>query len=515
MFSEKNIIVTIGDFGVVVALYDGDEVKNKFFLDDLTDAAKTELKDFFAKNESSHIYILLDTIDQSYKKKIYPSVTKGDLSRIIKRDMNSDGDKDSMKNYFILNAKKPSEKKVQVNHRWECMFISASNSPTITKWIEFLLELPNRLVGIYMLPIEAFSLFTEVKNQIKLRSKVQNKKNDLYCLIIQNKVSGTRQMVFSELGLIFTRVVTYDFKQKDFLEKYEQDIYSTFEYLKRLFPDLLMSELDIVNVFPDETLEMIKGLHNVELNPINFNPSQLAIEAGQNKVLSLDSHFCDLLISKIFSEKKKILKFSTPKINVLDKFFLILKLSKYLSMLLAALIGAAFLTSLFIKHQSNESIKLAEIAKNSSSQNYEELKNAALNDSKESGIDKNISVERIMDFGKVEEVLGSVGVNFVESYVKLKFLKDFNVKLSLFSYSLLSFSDKSPSKNTSYKINFNGDLFNKSGDIEDLFREFDILTNEVKRNMEKQKVSYAELPRNIDFNKKYYNFPIDFSVTKN
>jgi hypothetical protein len=80
---------------------------------------------------------------------------------------------------------------------------------------------------------------------------------------------------------------------------------------------------------------------------------------------------------------------------------------------------------------------------------------------------------------------------------------------------LLSFSDKSPSKNTSYKINFNGDLFNKSGDIEDLFREFDILTNEVKRNMEKQKVSYAELPRNIDFNKKYYNFPIDFSVTKN
>ena len=362
MFSEKNIIVTIGDFGAVVALFDGDEVKNKFFLDDLTDAAKTELKDFFAKNESSHIYVLLDTIDQSYKKKIYPSVRKADLARIIKRDMNSDGDKDSMKNYFILNAKKPSEKKVQANHRWECMFISASNSPTITKWVEFLLELPNRLVGIYMLPIETFSLFTEIKNQIKLRSKVQNKKNDLYCLIIQNKVSGTRQMVFSERGLIFTRVVTYDFKQKDFLEKYEQDIYSTFEYLKRLFPDLLMSELDIVNVFPDETLEMIKGLHNVELNPINYNPSQLALEAGQGKVLSLDSHFCDLLISKIFSEKKKILKFSTPKINVLDKFFLILKLSKYLNMALIALICAAILTSLFFKHKSSESIKLAEIA---------------------------------------------------------------------------------------------------------------------------------------------------------
>lgn len=500
---------------MVVALYDGDEVRNKFFLDDLTDAAKTELKDFFEKNKSSDIYILLDTVDQSYKKKIYPSVRKADLARIIKRDMNSDGDKDSMKNYFIINAKKPSDKKAQVNHRWECMFVSSSNSPTITKWVEFLLELPNRLVGIYMLPIEVFSLFSEVKNQIKLRSKVQNKKNDLYCLIMQNKVSGTRQMVFSEHGLIFTRVVTYDFKQKDFLEKYEQDIYSTFEYLKRLFPDLLMSEIDIVNVFPDEILEMMKGVHNVELNPINYNPSQLALEAGQKKVLSSDSHFCDLLISKIFSEKKKILKFSTPKINVLDKFFLILKISKYLNIAFVALICVAIFTSLLIKHRSDELIKSFEIVKNSSSQNYEELKNKALNDSKESGIDKSISVERIMDFGKVEEVLGSIGTNFVESYVTLKFLKDFNVKLSLFSYSLLNFSDKSPSKSIGYKINFNGDLFNKSGDIEDLFREFDILTNEVKRNMDKQKVTYVELPRSIDFSKKYYNFPIDFTITKN
>ena len=39
------------------------------------------------------------------------------------------------------------------------------------------------------------------------------------------------------------------YQQKDFLEKYEQDIYSTFEYLKRLFPDLPISGIKIVNIF--------------------------------------------------------------------------------------------------------------------------------------------------------------------------------------------------------------------------------------------------------------------------
>ena len=67
----------------------------------------------------------------------------------------------------------------------------------------------------------------------------------------------------------------------------------------------------------------------------------------------------------------------------------------------------------------------------------------------------------------------------------------------------------------SYKIALNGEISNRSGDIEDLFTEFDGLTSQLKKTFDKSKLTYSELPRNIDFTKKYYNFPIDFSITSN
>lgn len=157
MFSQKNIVITIGNYGAVVALHNGRSIENKIFLDELNSASKDELKSFFNKNKSASVYVLLDTIDQSYKKKVYPAIRRGDLNRIIKRDMASDGDKESLKSFILLNAKKSG------TSRWEALFVTSATSETINKWFEFILEMQNRFVGIYMLPVEAHRPFQ--KNQ--------------------------------------------------------------------------------------------------------------------------------------------------------------------------------------------------------------------------------------------------------------------------------------------------------------------------------------------------------------
>lgn len=512
MFSEKNIVVTIGNYGAVVALHEGSDIKSKVFIEKFNDEAKEQIKKIFENNKSAPIYVLLDTVDQSYKKKIYPSVRKSDLSRIIKRDLASDGDRESIKNYIVLNTKKPAGVK-QTNARWEALFVSSSNSETINEWIDFLLGMPNHLLGIYMLPIEAFSLFKLLKPNLKSQSKIQNKRNDLYCLVIQNKVSGIRQIVFSEQGIVFTRVVNYNFEQPDFLEKYEQDIYSTFEYLKRLFPDLSMAELDIVNIFPNDVLDVIKKVHNIELNFINYTPNKVANDIGYGKVLADNSNYCDLLISKVFSKEKKILKFATPRISLLERFFTGLKISYYLNLFMVMIICAVTLFTIFSQEEIAELIDLAEAEKFSAIQQLSKLKRSALEGEQSVEDGEIVDVERITDFGKIEEVLGAVGISFGDYYIKLKFLKDFNVKLNKFSYSLPGFNSKNPVATSNYEIGFGGEILNKSGDIEDLFREFDTLVIEVKKNLEGNNVKYNDLPRNIDFNKKYYNFPIDFTVT--
>ncbi len=83
-------------------------------------------------------------------------------------------------------------------------------------------------------------------------------------------------------------------------------------------------------------------------------------------------------------------------------------------------------------------------------------------------------------------------------------------------YSIENFNSKFPEGDIKYKIQFTGKIFNKSGDIEDLFRDFDLLVSAVKKNFgDNSQVKYTELPRNIDFNQKYYDFNIDFTVITN
>ena len=507
MFSQKTIVITIGNFGAVVALHNGGSIENKIFLDELNDTSKEELKSVFNKNKSASVYVLLDTIDQSYKKKVYPAIRRGDLNRIIKRDMASDGDKESLKSFIILNAKKSG------SSRWEALFVTSATSETINKWFGFILEMQNRFVGIYMLPVEAHSLFKKIKSDIKLKSRVQNKKNDLCCFVMQNKVSGIRQIVFSDHGIVFTRVVNYNFEQADFLEKYEQDIYSTFEYLKRLFPDLSISELDIVNIFSSSVLESIKKINSTDLNFVNYTPFEAAQKAGYGKIMPENSQYCDMILSKIFSEDKKILKFTIPRIVALERFFLTLRFSYYLNLFLVIAVCSVAVYSIFSQDKVGEAIEAAETQKFASIQELGRIKKAAL-EGTQGEDEEDVDIKQITDFGKMEETLGSVGINYIDFYIKLKFLKDFNVKLTEYNYMISEFNFRSPAPNPNYNIALNGLILNKSGDIEDLFREFDTLVVEVKKNLSKNAVKYDDLPRNIDFNQKYYSFPINFNIAK-
>jgi len=516
IISESNFVVTIGNYGSAVALHNGKNIEQTIFLESLTAENKKDLQKLFTKNKSTPIYFLLDTVDQSYKKKTYPFIRKSDLIHLIKRDIANDADKESLKNYIILgNGKYPKDTPLSAK-KWECLFVSSSSSETINAWLDFALEMPNRVSGIYMSPIETFSLFKLLKVNIKSSSKIKNKRNDLYCLLLQNKVSGIRQTVFSDNGIIFTRVVNYNFEETDFLEKYEQDIHSTFEYLKRLFPDLHISELDIINIFPSEILTKLDNISNIDFHFVNYTPFQAAVCAGYNNLIPKDSNFCDLLISKIFfNNKKKLLKFTTPKIAILEKLFLIIRSSYYLNLLLLIVIVGVCLFAINSQNNIEETKSMAEIDRLNASQALSRVKNAALDGEVLTDANETVDIDRILDIGKINEAVGSIGVNIPELYIKLRFIKDYGVKLNSFNYNLVNFIYKSPYNNVNYKITLNGEISNRSGDIENLFTEFDGLTSQFKKTFDKNKLTYSELPRNIDFTKKYYNFPIDLSITNN
>ncbi len=512
--SKKSFVVTIGNYGAVIALHDGNEIKNKIFLESLTEESKNDLKILFSKNHFIPIFILLDTTDQSYKKKSYPQMRLGDLEHIIKRDLASDGDHESLKSY-IIEKKSRSKNNRNLNKsalKTECLFISAATGEIVSPWIDFLLEMPNHVPGIYLLPIESFSFLNLIKKDIISRSKAKKIGSEqIIFLILHNKVSGVRQIVFNEQGIVFTRCMNYSFNEPDFLEKYEQDIYSTFEYLKRLIPDLHVSEMHIANIFSNEILEKIKTIASPELNFINYTPFEAAEKCNLKKILPVNANYCDLILSKTFSNSKKLLKFTNFKIKILEKYFITLKSSFYFNVGMSFAIFFACLALSF----GNQNIQNLIEAEKRRALATQELRQAKSPEKEQVNITENgnvIDAERIIDFGKIEESIGSVGIDIEKYYAKMRFLKNSDVKLTSFSYKLQSFNYKSPAK-SGYVMSFNGDLTNKSGDIDDLFKSFDVLTRKTKQNFPKETIKYNEIPRNIDFVQKYYTFPIEFTLS--
>jgi hypothetical protein len=510
MLANKEIIISIAEHGAVITIFHGQKTLEKLFIDLLDETSQNHIKNIFKKFSAAPIYIILDNHDQSYRKKNYPLLKKGDLKQVIKRDLASDIDKESIKNYIILDQN--SDTKSKERKQWEVLFVSCPLSENTHQWLKFLLEFPNEIKGIYMAAIEMQLLFKNLEKNINLKSKIASKKNQVYCLILRNKISQIRQVVFSKHGMIFTRTIDYDFTKASDLEKYEHDIYSTFEYLKRLYSDLKMSEFEVVNILSEKELEKINKINNVELNFINYTPNQVAKELGYFDLLPNNSAFCDLLISRSFYEaKKKQLKFSTKKIDFFHKFFLAINSLHYANLILIALVSLFCVMVVYEKEKHSKAIETIENKKLTTLQELAKLNKFSLNQGKNQ---QEVSIERIVDFGKNEELFGKIEDKFLEFYDELAFVKNHNVILKSASYQLKIPNPKILTNLENYEIKFSGEIKNKSGDIEDLFRNFDNLNAQVKKNYVNMKIDYNELPKNIDFNKKYYSFPIDFTIRK-
>lgn len=516
MVSKKNIIVTIGNYGSIIAVHDVKAVKSKVFLkrEDFNDQNKEKISEIFKKNKDLPVYVLIDTVDQTYKKKTFPFLNSSDLKKLATRTLNSESGKDSLKNFTIINKKTVRNLDKKDRH-WDCLFITSPLSPDIKNWISFLIEMPNYLAGVHMLPVECFNLFKLLKKSLftHKEEKMARAKNDLYCIIMQNKVSGIRQIVFSQDSIVFTRVVNYDFNTSDFIEKFEHDIYGTFEYLKRIYSDLQIHEIKVITVLPENINKNIAENNTGEINYRHFTPIEIAEKIGYKDVITPKSKYCDLLVSKIFSSTPKLMKFHTPKLKYIEKFYYSLQSTHYINLFFSLVISGLILYIIITKQSFGSKIEKAQIEEFKASNKVKSLKINTLKDAQYNKKGVNLSFERISDFGKIEEVLGVYDNDIFSFYSKLSYFKKVNLKVKEFSYSVNNFVFDKPNNNAKYEFKVEGSLFNNSGDIEDLFREFDTLLVETKKTFSDKEITFSELPKDIDFTKKYYSFPINFVIT--
>jgi hypothetical protein len=501
MLNNKAFTISIGEYGVVVALHQGKSVLSKILLSSLNKENKPRLTNFFLRHKSIPIYILLDTVEQNYKKKSYPPVNRQDFNKIAKRDFKKEFEHSDkiLQNYIGIKNK--------VSKKWECMFVSVTCSNEVDKWIDFLLGLPNKMAGIYMLPIEAKTLAEKLFEIVKESPKVKITEDTILSIIVENKISGIRQIVFSKNSIIFTRVVNYDFNNPNFSHQFEQDIFRANEYLKMIFPKLRAQDVVGVNILSEELIKKINKSQGRELNFINYTPNGIAKKFGlTNATSSIKSNFSDVIIANFFvNRKKKVLKFTNPKTSFLGNLYLLLNSCLVINALLTLFIAGSLIKSLFINYHNDEKLIKLRKYRSALQEKIQTINNAALEG--EVGVQDSNLANEIIDFGKIDEVLGNNRVNINPIFSRLSFLHNYSAIASSFSFQLIGYNPKNSTLSKKFSFSVEGSVDEKDGDVEKLLRKFDTLSMETEKTFSEYKVNFSEVPKGIDFSKKYYSFP--------
>lgn len=512
-FSRDLFNIIIGEHGIILTLHKKGKIVNKIFANKFEKAEKEAFLKLFNSNKRIPISILLDTIDQSYKKKDYPFIKKSDLLHLVKKDIFADEEKDAVKNHFIL-SNSHEETKAEKNRKWHILFINASISALTQEIIDLCSESDNVLNGIYALPLESLNLFKKLKKNINSSmSPEEVKKYRSYCMVTQTKVSGIRQSVFFEDQMIFTRLLDYNSADPNFAKKYEKDLEATSGYIHRIFPEIELSDLETINILPAEAIKQIDSINNIDFHFHNFTPHKASLLASENLKISEKSAVCDLIFSKVFCEsKKKILKFSNKRIKIVDKMRMFIS-SIYVANLAFLLAIAIYI---FISVSGFKELE-EEISKSGSKkliafQNLNEATSLILKSKHSESSNSFDNAEKILDFGKLNEEFSKYEDLFFQSYKDLKFTKNHPVKFDNVNFQIEPFKSERKNSNVKYYVSLKGKILNKSGDIEDLFAEYDDLTAAMKRQYKKATVKYSELPKNIDFTKKYYDYNIEYSI---
>ena len=137
MLDKRKFTISIGEYGIIVALHNGCNVQNKILVAALNEENKVQLKNLFTKNKSAPIHVLIDSVDQNYKRKSYPPVNELDFNRMVERDLSKEishndkafqsyyGYKDKFQNKWELRGKamcsQCSQKKPQLRFSQICV----------------------------------------------------------------------------------------------------------------------------------------------------------------------------------------------------------------------------------------------------------------------------------------------------------------------------------------------------------------------------------------------------------
>lgn len=505
-FSKRHYILTIGDDGAIIVYMRGDTLEHRFFAALSSPADIEKMLAILAQDPKAPLSIIVDIMDQTYVQHSLPAVSALNIGKLVNKKLERDFPADNLKGVIQLDRSKTGRKD------WNYLFIACPTISPVSDWIELVINLPNRLTGIYLLPIELGAFVDRLQKDLVPAKPAEDAagtpkatgKSRWQIIVTHNKVGGFRQAAYKDGKIVFTRLVnaTAETSADIIAGNIEQELLNTLEYLRRLsFQESDGYDVTIL-VSPDIKQSLstsaIKG-NNVSL----LSPHDVANKLHLINAASPDDRFADVVVAAYFAKAKHVLKLHTP---VTEKLYAFSNMNKWLNILFISL-PILLVITLWMGISSyflSDTIEKLELDK----KNIQSRWQAAQKDT-----------FSIQDALKINDIVSLYKLLSGAQQTPLSLIADFNtvkgndalVKNIL--WELAAENKSAPKKEDEVKIIFELEFANAGASFEVLFANFESFIKRLEDKFSNYNVEYSRLPEKITFGDKNQAIPISVTIS--
>jgi hypothetical protein len=344
--TKKNkgaFVLFIGDDGAVLTYFEQKHCVRRLFAPNTEEKSVEALVQLLGEFPTAPISVLVDVLDQAYVRHTLPPVTALGVNKIIQRRLSRDFAAEDLKGAISLGREQKGRKD------WNFLLISLAYNDRLKGWLSLLYDLPNRLKGIYLSPVESEAILQQLKTAIshnhdtvtskkkkstspsfslsksKKQKDVSPEQARWDILVLNNKTGGFRQVVLKNGKLVFTRMAQAAMNEKPTVlaGNIEQEVKNTIEYLKRL-SFAQGSVLSIMIIIGEEIKTHIstEGFNATE--SMVYTPHEAAELLGIGDSVLSGDRFTDIFLSSAFLQlKKPRLKLLSVTLKHTEKFYLL------------------------------------------------------------------------------------------------------------------------------------------------------------------------------------------------
>lgn len=490
LITKKSYIITIGRNISSIIYIDGDEILAYKEGDFNSPKEAKTFKDILSSNKNAHIKIILDNKEQIYKRHKIVAPASIDIESLMQDKLQEEYSEEVFRG--VINLGETTDK----SNNCEYLFITISKNELIQSWLDYLIQLPNNITGVYSYSLEIKKIIERLKNSYfpgNSNERANYEYNKWEILAGHSQLTGMEYFIYCNGELFLNHVNKYvDDQSAEFMAGY---IENEFEVILERIKYKKEDSLDIYFI----TNEDVKSsLSNAKIHANNF--LALTLDEINEKIgFSNNQKFNNLecLIARALSDYKSKYSLYNPEITPL---IILTKIRRYLAKIMSILLVLA--AACFIYLSYDISLIKDEIIQfnNLTSAENEKL------------IEQDSTIEeiKVLDLYSKENQLPKVlikSINPVEYIAKLYSLKEDHIRIKEIYWVLTE--DKNQPQ---IKLQLFIDFYNS--DKKHLLSDIDKFIDKVREKFNEYDVFYTPESNMMIVDDTVYKTPIIISIVK-